>query len=274
MSPLGSYPSSTIIADSAALVATPELCLSVAAAKGADLGFSEVDGLCPREIPLLGSILLSGDAGDPYIYPYPADFDVFLETTAELSLSAERIAQCADFLLATLRKNTSRSPAEMVHMPRALGGASYKLVPVSPGREAEQLSNFRRLQSATPLLIRGVTLLLKAHMAWQHPGFGEAACIFLWISLDAAHSLILRKLRDSGIPNPTSKDAARWFESLSGYDTEWDKFFEGDYDNRIRAIHPDNRFGSEARPQFLADDFYDLNDMLIPLFQHLVADSE
>lgn len=274
MSPLGSYPSNTFIADSAALVVTPELCLSIVRVKGADWSFSEVDGLCPREIPLLGSVLLSGNGGDPYIYPYPADSEVLLETTADMSLSAECIAECKDFLLSALRKTGSRSPAEMIHIPPALGGASYNLVSIGQGREAEQLSNFHHLRAADPLLIRGVALLLKAHMAWQHRELAEAACIFLWICLDAAHSLILRKLRTSGITNPTSKDAARWFEATSGYDTGWDKFFEDDYDNRIRAVHPDNRFGAEARPQFLADDFLELNDMLVPLLQHLAADSE
>lgn len=273
MSPLGSYPSSNFVAESAALVVTPELCFSIARVKGADWSFSEVDKLCPREIPLLGTVLLSGDAGDPYIYPYPADTEVLLETTADIPLSAECFAECTDFLLAALRKIGSRSPAETIHIPPALGGASYELVSTSQRRAAEQLSNFHHLQAADPLLIRGVALLLKAHMAWRHRELAEAACIFLWICLDAAHSLILRKLRASGINNPTSKDAARWFESMSGYDTGWDRFFEDDYDNRIRAVHPDSRFGAEARPQFLADDFLELNDVLVPLFQHLVAES-
>ena len=126
---------------------------------------------------------------------------------------------------------------------------------------------------ASPIVLRGVSSLVKAHMAWNHDEFREAACIFLWISLDAAHSLILHKLRESGVENPSSGDAAKYFDKISGYHTEWEKFFEDDYENCIRAIHPDNRFGAEARPQFLADDFYELNDMLIPLFHYLVSDS-
>jgi hypothetical protein len=46
---------------------------------------------------------------------------------------------------------------------------------------------------------------------------------------------------------------------------------EDDYENRIRAIHPDNRFGAEARPQFLADDFLELNEMLVPFYRFLAS---
>jgi hypothetical protein len=107
-------------------------------------------------------------------------------------------------------------------------------------------------------------------MAFQHGEFAEAACIYLWIALDAAHSLVLKRLRDEGVVNPTSKDAAKYFEKISGFETEWEKFFEDDYEKRIRAIHPDNRFCAEAIPEFSADDFLELNDVLISLFDYIV----
>jgi hypothetical protein len=66
-------------------------------------------------------------------------------------------------------------------------------------------------------------------------------------------------------------DASDYFDKIVGFETPWEKFFEEDYENRIRAIHPDNRFGAEVRPQFLADDFYELNDLLIPYFGYLVT---
>jgi len=59
---------------------------------------------------------------------------------------------------------------------------------------------------------------------------------------------------------------------VSGEGTDWEQFFENDYMNRIRAIHPDNRFGAEAIPQFLADDFLELNDSLIPFFHFFVTE--
>jgi len=78
--------------------------------------------------------------------------------------------------------------------------------------------------------------------------------------------------RGSGLSNPSSSDAARFFDKMSGCETEWEKFFEDDYANRISAIHPDNRFGAEAVPVLMADDFFDLYDAIIPLFQFFISD--
>src|SRR5438270_6468183 len=272
MSPLGSYPADTFTHRMSALVVSPEICFSVVRLKGKDWSFSEVDNLTPLEIPLLGSIVPSGDAGDPYIYPYPTQQTFLLETAADEDFEVQSISKCKNFLLERLKQISSQAcNAGLSHRPPAMGGAPYRLI-ASQHSDRERCANYDRLEVAGPVVLRGVSALIKAHMAWRHGECGEAAGIFLWISLDAAYSLILKRLRESGVINPSSKDAARYFEKISGYDTEWEKFFEDDYENRIRAIHPENRFGAEARPQFLAGDFYELNDMLVPLFQSLISD--
>jgi hypothetical protein len=197
---------------------------------------------------------------------------MLLESAVKEDIDNRCISECKAFLLDHVKQDQLEAwPASLIHRPPGLGGMPYKLV-ASQHSDKERYANLRRMETAGPVVIHGVGSLIRAHMAWRHAELGEAACIFLWISLDAAHSLILRKLRDGGVANPTSKDAAKYFEKISGYNTEWEKFFEDDYQNRIRAIHPDNRFGAEARPQFLADDFLELNDILIPLFQFLISD--
>jgi hypothetical protein len=253
------------------MVVTPEICFSVVRVEKEDWSFSEADSLTLLEIPLLGSILLSVRSGESYIYPYPTHQALLLETASKEDINDKCISECKDFLLDILKKpELGTWPADQIHRPPALGGNPYELVS-DRHSDRDRRANLRQLESAGPVVIRGVSSLIKAHMAWKHAEMGEAACIFLWICLDAAHSLILQRLRETGVANPTSKDAVRYFEKISGYSIEWEKFFEEDYENRIRAIHPDNRFGAEARPQFLADDFYELNDMLIPLFQFLVS---
>lgn len=272
MSPLGNYPAHSVVGESSALVVTPEVCFSIVRVKERDCSFSEVDNLTPAEIPLLGSILLSGDKGDSYIYPYPTDSVLLLESDSTQGINEGSISESRLSLIDHLSQGQPGStPAHNVHMPPALGGASYQLVP-SRHLDKERLIMLRRLETADPVLLRGIACLLKAHMAFKHRELAEAACIFLWISLDAAHSVILGRLRAGGAVNPTSQDAARYFENVSGYQTEWENFFEDDYMNRIRVIHPDNRFGVEARPQLLADDFLELNDILIPLFQFLAME--
>jgi hypothetical protein len=270
MSPLGRYPASTFSAESAALVISPEICFSIVRVPKEDWSFSEVDILSALEIPLYGSILLAGEPGTPYHYPYPSSYSVLLETETLQDIDDECILECKSFLVEKIR-TTEPYLSGPFHKPPCEGGLKYDLVPWNSSADSDRLTLFQNLQTANPVILRGLNCLLKARMAFQHHELGEAACIYLWVALDAAHSLILQRLRDKGISNPTSKDAAQYFEKISGYETEWEKFFEDDYENRIRAIHPDNRFGAEVIPQFRADDFYELNDELIPLFHFIVS---
>jgi len=265
MSPLGIYPSRSILLANAALIVCHEMCFSIVRIVKEDWGFSEVDSLAPVDIPLLGSLVLSG-AG----YPYPFS-GVTLEAETQEALNIGCIAECRQHLLRSLEEQKGHEgPAAIVHRPPLLGGKAYDLYDY--GESTARVRDCTAvLDSASPVVLRGVASLIKAQMAWRHGEFADAACIYLWIALDAAHSLTLQKLRESGIQNPTSRDASDHFNQIAGFETPWEKFFEEDYENRIRAIHPDNRFGAEARPQFLADDFYELNDLLIPYFGYLVT---
>ena len=265
MSPLGTYPYDSIVSEDAALIVSDDLCFSIVRILEEDWGFSEVDSLSPLDIPLFRSLLLSR-AG----YPYPFG-GVELESQKRESLNADCIAECRQHLLAHIEEHKSQAlPAAKVHTLPLYGGLPYETYDFGEIRE-KVLDSMARLQSANAVLLRGVGTLLKAQMAWTHGEFGDAACIYLWIALDAAHSLTLHKLRESGVQNPTSKDASTYLNSVIGFETPWEKFFEEDYENRIRAIHPDSRFGAEVRPQFLADDFYELRDLLVPYFGYLVT---
>lgn len=265
MSPLGVYPDHSIIFKDAAFIVNSDLCFSIVRIVKEDWGFSEVDSLSPLDIPLLGSLLLSR-AG----YPYPIS-GVELESATQELLNADCIAECRQHLLAHIEaEKTHAHRASAVHLPSASGGHPYEMYDFGDVQE-KVLDCMSRLESADAVVLRGVGSLLKAQMAWTHGEFADAACIYLWIALDAAHSLTLRKLRESGVRNPTSKDASTYLNTVVGFETPWEKFFEEDYENRIRAIHPDNRYGAEARPQFLADDFYELRHLLIPYFAYLIT---
>lgn len=271
MSPLGRYPTSTFCTESAALIVSSEICFSVVRIQKEDWSFSEVDVLTARELPLYGCILLSGEEGTPYLFPYPTTYSVRLETEFLEPVDEQHVLECKSFLLDKIQTSEPFLSSPF-HKPPCLGGMKYDLVPWNNNADHERLMVLRNLETANPVMLRGVNCLLKARMAFQYEEFGEAACIFLWVALDAAHSLVLKRLRARGITNPTSKDAARYFEEISGYETEWERFFEDDYDNRIRAIHPDNRFGAEAIPQFSTEDFYDLSGTLTEFFRFFVTE--
>ena len=203
-------------------------------------------------------------------YPYPM-YGLTLEDEGSSPITAGCIAECRDHLIEMLRDHANDlRPTDLVHRPPALGGITYVFADYEDCTDAVGECVIY-LEVAGPVLLRGVASLIKAHMAWKHSEFSEAACIHLWIALDAAFSLTLQKLRDAGNQNPTSADASAYFDNVTGDENVWEKFFEDDYENRIRVIHPDSRFGAEARPQLLADDFLELNDLLIPYFRFLAT---
>ena len=270
MSPLGRYPADSFISESAALIVSAEFCFSVVRVSRRDWSFSEVDLLTAREIPLLGSFLFAGAPGTPYLFPYPTDYSVVVETERFENIEETNISKLKSFLLERIASNPSECPTSLFHLPLLLGGKPYEFN-LNAKSDVDQHLLLRRLESAGPVICCGVSCLLRAQMAFQHAEFGEAACIFLWIALDAAHSLVLQKLRESGMANPTSKDAARYVDKISGHETECKKFFEEHYDNRIQSIHPENRYGAEAVPPLLADDFLDLYDLMIPLFYFFIS---
>jgi hypothetical protein len=265
MSPLGWYPSKNVILKRVALIVSPKLCFTILRISKRDWSFSEVDLLRAKDIPFLGSILLANVG-----YPYPMQGVSVSEDDAEIS--EQCISKCRAILLRqlrlTYRSEFRRSPA--LHRPPALGGPPYRL---DEGQEATKVVRdwLRLVSRQDAVFLRGLASLIKAHMAWEHPEFGDAACIYQWIALDAAHSLTLGRLKARGNKNPSSQDAGKYFEEVTGEKTIWTKFFETDYENRIRALHPDNRFGAEAHPQFLADDFYELRDVLMPYYRYLLT---
>jgi hypothetical protein len=222
MSPLGIYPVDSIILADAAFIASPELCFSIVRIVKEDWGFSEVDSLAPLDIPLLGGLILSG-AG----YPYPFS-GVTLESDTRKALTPECIAECRQHLLTALEEQkVHEGPAailrwdllmwerRIVHRPPILGGKAYEFCDY--GGLTERVRDcIALLGTASPVVLRGVASLIKAQMAWRHGEFADAACIYLWIALDAAHSLTLQKLRNSGVQNPTSRDASDHFDEVAG----------------------------------------------------------
>jgi hypothetical protein len=273
MSPLGTYPAKSFLGASSALVVAPDICLSIVRLKDEWKlsGFSEIDCLLPIEIPLLATLTLAVDDGEQYILPYPTHQSMYMSASHEHALDSAAVTEAADWMRSYIKaRKLEEEYVDSIHRPPAAGGIAYYSIP-STDRDAHRRTILQLLEAADPVTLRGLSSLLKANMAWEHRELNEAACISLWISLDAIHSLVLQKLRNQGKSNPTSQDASNYVAGAYGVDLPDGSFFEDDYYNRIRAIHPDNRFGAEARPQFLADDFYELRHVVIELFHNLVT---
>src|SRR2546430_1923076 len=94
MSPLGSYPDQTVNLGSSVLVIAHDLCFTIVRQRDEDGSFSEVDSLCPSEIPLVGSIMLSAGITQPYHSPYPGNHCLIMETSGDEEITESCISRC------------------------------------------------------------------------------------------------------------------------------------------------------------------------------------
>ena len=265
MSPIGSYPAETYVTCNSALIVSDGIIYTVTRL-AEDEGFSEIDNLTPFEIPLLGSIMLCVEKGERPIYPYPTQQNICLGRPNVPDLTPTTLDECKQWLVAYLRRHRLEHLAiDVVHRPPIIGGVAYDLVASSDRKTSRDVVH-KYCKNSDAVYLRGVASLIRANMAFDHAELREAGCLFLWIALEAAHSVILRRLRASGIKNPTARDAAHYVYESYGVDGSWEKFFEEDYEHRVRFMHPDSRFGAEARPWLMADSFLELNENLIDLF--------
>jgi hypothetical protein len=272
MSPLGTYPDETFLGANAALVIAQDICFSMVRLQDEweHNSFSEVDPLNPTEIPLFGALMLAVDGGERYMLPYPTHQAIVLRAAPGHQLDAAAVDEGLRWMRAYIKRHKLELDfRDVIHRPPIAGGVEYDLIS-SRHRDAFRDKILVLLQSADQVTLRGLSSLMKANMAWEHLELNEAGCVSLWISLDAIHSLILQRLIREGRTNPTSQDASNYIASRYGIDFEG-SIFEDDHYNRIRVIHPENRFGAEARPQLLADDFYELRHLVVELFHFLVT---
>ena len=108
-------------------------------------------------------------------------------------------------------------------------------------------------------------------MLQVHNEFREEAQSLLFVAMEVAFRLTLRLLREQGIQNPSSWDAGEFLHVTFPNNSPGMRFFEEYYDDRNKAFHPENRFGTFAFPPLLAGDFYGLRAGLISMFQFLIT---
>jgi hypothetical protein len=148
ISPLGSYPDDSFIAPSAALIVDPEICFNIVRITKKESGFSEIDGLNPIEIPLLGCITLAGQNDASAIRPYPSYQGMFLKSEIDQDLNDGFILECKARLLHNVKHDYVSWPAGLVHRLPVLGGLPYTFKS-SRQWDPQRLDILRRLETAT-----------------------------------------------------------------------------------------------------------------------------
>jgi hypothetical protein len=284
MSPLGVYPSESVINSDFVFISSEDICFSVVPYSNDKIDiehyYSEVEWATLNEIRLFTSLLLSVDRDEGYSCIYPFNTSLFIKVSGNLVIEehidylSQRIVEIIsgpskmiDGYLSPVT-NPYRS-SKGISLPPICGGPSYDLRKdgYQYGLQKEIFDNF---DSTDFLMVRGVSTLLRSGMLKAHFHFLEESINTTFISLEASFRLVLRKLQFNGVTNPSSKDAAEYIASVF-YSKAANRYFEEYYESRIMSFHPESRFGVFPHAPLMVDDCYDLFNDLIEVYCYLIC---
>lgn len=226
----------------------------------------ELENWTLQEVRLFASLYLgNGPYRSCKLYPLPVSQDIVISSLDDVIADGSLFSE----LLSKMQNDDYFMRANLGLIPKEL--SNYETIEWDDQnlRQANLLWNNIDIQS--PVLIRGLYSLLKSEMLFNHFQFRTASISEVHISLDAAHSLILSRLKELGNKNPTSLDAGKYFEDLFEEPNSGRHFFQDYYEDRIKNFHVDNRFGAEPIPSFSIDDIRFLQDGLRALFYTIVT---
>jgi len=121
------------------------------------------------------------------------------------------------------------------------------------------------------LLMRGLGALLRADICKRHREIGETSVIELYIALEASFQLVVRKLREQGLSNPSAADAGALIDETFNAGVDSGNYFEHYYDSRIKTMHPPNRFGVFPVAPLIVDDYYLLRHGIVEVYHWLIT---
>lgn len=277
--PTGQYPEGTITTPNAFFHADDRLVFSVTygndwRALDEDAPYSEFDWASPQELRLLASILLSEKRDSALVRFYPMiRFSPRIDATYLDFHSSQTVKDVRDFLL---QKAVQPNAGGSEHILAQCFAKGYSLV----SRERYNLDRaaifWKELSVKNYVLMRGIYALIKAEMLACHGEFWEEAIIVSYIALESTFQLVCRLLKEAGISNPTSKDAAKWlydtFDKPFGLpEPAIENYFEEFYIDRVRTLHPASRYGESPYSPIMHDDFCHLRRSLREIFAYLVT---
>jgi hypothetical protein len=264
-SPLGYYPQHPIAIPGAQLLVREELIVSavhVEPPEAHGLGdehFSELEFLALEEMRFLAGIALAVHPDDGMAYTYP----LYGHTAVDVGLDD-------DALFAAAQQLPTQWRGRCAVLPPISSGHAYQWrdTELNVARVSDVVCG---TQLNDHLLMRGLGALLRADMCWQHFEIAEAAVIQLYIALDASFQMILRLLREDGVPNPTAQDAGALIDEVFNPGIDTGSYFEDYYKDRIKTIHPSSRLGVFAIPPLEADDYYFLRHGMVEVYHWLIT---
>jgi hypothetical protein len=270
LSPAGSYPTALAFryADAAIIVEKDLIALITKFAPIASPNdyYSEVAFLSAFEVRALAPIFLAKkfETGAMALYPVCQEYR---ELDASLDLSDKRALKP---LVERFRSHLNAS-TEANRLEFAWRRCPYDFNEYCEIDRRRLPHLFRSIDVHDHLTIRGLGALVKAGMLSRHREFLEQACMSLWIALDASLCIVRRMLREIGYANPTAKDAGEFLDDAFGNKYASDGYFTDFYEERIKTLHPQSRFGTYPAAPLCADEYNQLNQSLEALYDFLLT---
>jgi hypothetical protein len=229
--------------------------------------YSEFDEPMIDELRLMAALVLPIGWNCGVLVVYPLSVSLWLNEKVDLTSLGT-----ADRLSKLLRSNLSFSenfPWIDGPSPPAFNGLPY-FYRDEPSPLKLQHRIYESIDVSDHLLMRGLGALIKGAMLTRHRVFGEQAHYSLYVALEASFQLILRKLRDAGVTNPGSVDAASLIEKTFGEAPSGRGYFEDYYSDRIMTMHPQSRFGIFPYAPISNSDFFGLYYSLREVYRWII----
>jgi hypothetical protein len=166
---------------------------------------------------------------------------------------------------------TEENYSVAIHRPPCEGGRAYDLDSYAEIDKRRLGRLYRTIDVEDHLLIRGLGSLLKGAMLRCHREFMEHACMALWVSLEASFRLVLREMKKDGYVNPSARDAGKLLDDIFDSEYESDGYFEDFYEERIKTMHPESRFGTYPAPPLNYDEYSQLEASLRTVYELLIT---
>jgi hypothetical protein len=214
----------------------------------------------------LGAILLSRSRHSGGFEIYPADFE-YRTHDPNLDLSRKDVLST---LIAKLKDRLGSAGYERTHQPPCGGGRPYEVNQYATLSRKRFKKLLEGIDVHNHLLIRGLGALIKAGMLFRHGQFLEQACMSLWISLDANFQLFRREMAAKGHRDASAIDVGNYLDSLLGYQPTGERYFADFYEERVKTMHPESRFGVYPATPLCADEYSQLLGSLIPSYEYLI----
>jgi hypothetical protein len=239
--------------------------------------YSEMDWLSHEEIRLMGSLMLCEKEGEPTLAMYPIQYYSPHLKDGEVNLVDEASQRELRFLV-TRELDDPRQYLISSFIRRATDACRIERYTLLTSQQLDlprQAELWQAIDVKDHLLMRGLFTLIKADMLSTHHEFTEEAIQCCFIALEATYRMVLRTLKQRGIANPTSKQAAEWvfdnFDWILGPDARLDRYFAEFYDQRVTTFHPESRFGVFPYALVMHDDLYHLRRAIRSILGFLVS---